>query len=162
MGVGREEWPLRDDIRYLGTLLGDTIRRIDGELVFARVEQFRKLCKALHHSHDATLKEELSQLIENIDFETGTKVIKAFLTYFDLINIAEQHHRLRRRSEIESRETARHRVIHLRLYTVKADKSETNGNRSGEQYLKEALENLDIQVVFSQPTLPKSRDAPCF
>ncbi len=134
--------PLRDDIRYLGTLLGDTIRRIDGELVFARVEQFRKLCKALHHSHDATLKQELSELIDNIDFETGTKVIKAFLTYFDLINIAEQHHRLRRRSEIESRENSPTQSDSLEAVYAKAE-------HGAEQYLKEALENLDIQVVFT-------------
>jgi phosphoenolpyruvate carboxylase len=134
--------PLRDDIRYLGTLLGDTIRRIDGEDVFARVEQFRKLCKALHNSHDPELKKELAHLIESIDFDTGTKVIKAFLTYFDLINIAEQHHRLRRRSEIESRADSPAQSDSLDAVCKMAE-------AQGEGLLKNALESLDIQVVFT-------------
>lgn len=132
--------PLRDDIRHLGTLLGDTIRRIDGEQVYARVEQFRKLCKALHNSDDPELKKELAALIENIDFETGTKVIKAFLTYFDLINIAEQHHRLRRRSEIESQDRP----------PMQDDSLEYAYNKAtDEKALVEAMQNMDVQVVFT-------------
>ncbi len=134
--------PLRDDIRYLGTLLGDTIRRIDGEEVFAAVEQFRQLCKALHNSNDKNLKDELNSLIEKIDFETGTKVIKAFLTYFDLINIAEQHHRLRRRSQIESNQRS----------PVQEDSLEGVYERAkdlSDEQLQAAMENLDIQVVFT-------------
>lgn len=134
--------PLRDDIRYLGTLLGDTIRRIDGEEVFARVEQFRRLCKALHNSDDSELKLELEALIENIDFETGSKVIKAFLTYFDLINIAEQHHRLRRRSEIESKSDSPQQDDSLAgVYEKAAAK--------GVDLLQAAMQSMDIQVVFT-------------
>lgn len=132
--------PLRDDIRYLGTLLGDTIRRIDGEQVYAKVEQFRKICKALHNSDDPELKKELESLIQNIDFETGTKVIKAFLTYFDLINIAEQHHRLRRRSEIESQGRPPIQDDSLEFAYSKA---------IDEKAIIDALENMDIQVVFT-------------
>jgi phosphoenolpyruvate carboxylase len=132
--------PLRDDIRYLGTLLGDTIRRIDGEQVYAKVEQFRKLCKGLHNSNDPELKKELESLIQNIDFDTGTKVIKAFLTYFDLINIAEQHHRLRRRSEIESQGRPPLQDDSLEFAYSKAPDEKT---------LVEAMESMDVQVVFT-------------
>ena len=135
--------PLRDDIRYLGTLLGDTIRRIDGEHVFAAVEQFRRLCKALHVSDDPTLAAELSALIKQLDFETGTKVIKAFLTYFDLINIAEQHHRLRRRCEIESQQNSPTQSDTLEAVFQKGLK------QGKEEALRRALEVLDIQVVFT-------------
>lgn len=133
--------PLRDDIRYLGRLLGDTIRRIDGEDVFEKVEQFRKLCKELHNSKDLALKKELAALIESIDFATGTKVIKAFLTYFDLINIAEQHHRLRRRSEMESRDHSPAQEDSLQSVYKQSE--------SDPEILKSALENMDIQVVFT-------------
>ena len=133
--------PLRDDIRYLGTLLGDTIKRIDGEEVFEAVEQFRRLCKGLHDSKDQAMKQELASLIESIDFNTGTKVIKAFLTYFDLINIAEQHHRMRRRSELEARQHSPAQQDSLQaVYKQAEDDPET---------LKSALENMDIQVVFT-------------
>ncbi|MBX9570068.1 MAG: phosphoenolpyruvate carboxylase [Candidatus Obscuribacterales bacterium] len=133
--------PLRDDIRYLGTLLGDTIRRIDGDHVFATVEQFRRLTKALHASDDPVLKAELAALIQHLDFDTGTKVIKAFLTYFDLINIAEQHHRLRRRSQIE---TAGRSPIQSDSLEAVFDRGMQNPAT-----LTEALQGLDVQVVFT-------------
>ncbi|MBX9685081.1 MAG: phosphoenolpyruvate carboxylase [Candidatus Obscuribacterales bacterium] len=135
--------PLRDDIRYLGKLLGDTIRRIDGEEVYARVEQFRKLCKALHDRDDAELQKELAELVDKIDFETGTKVIKAFLTYFDLINIAEQHHRLRRRSEIESRHEQPAQSDSLAAVYARA------AELGRDELLTAAMQGLDIQVVFT-------------
>lgn len=133
--------PLRDDIRYLGTLLGDTIRRIDGEHVFAAVEQFRRLTKALHVSSDPVLKAELAALIQSIDFDTGTKVIKAFLTYFDLINIAEQHHRLRRRSQIETEGHSPKQSDSLDAVFAKG--------MQAPKTLEEALQGLDVQVVFT-------------
>lgn len=133
--------PLRDDIRYLGTLLGDTIRRIDGDHVFAAVEQFRRLTKALHASDDAVLKAELAALIQHIDFDTGTKVIKAFLTYFDLINIAEQHHRLRRRSQIETEGQSPRQSDSLEAVFAK-------GMQNAET-LSEAMQGLDVQIVFT-------------
>ena len=133
--------PLRDYIRYLGTLLGDTIRRIDGEHVFAAVEQFRRLTKALHASDDAVLKAELAALIQHLDFDTGTKVIKAFLTYFDLINIAEQHHRLRRRSQIETAGQSPRQSDSLEAVFAKGMQDAST--------LTEALQGLDVQIVFT-------------
>lgn len=133
--------PLRDDIRFLGTLLGDTIRRIDGDDVFTKVEQFRRLCKELHENPDPALQKELSELIENVDFSTGTKIIKAFLTYFDLINIAEQHHRLRRRSELENNNSGPVQSDSLQGVYAEA--------KCDDEVLKQALNNMDIQVVFT-------------
>ncbi len=133
--------PLRDDIRFLGTLLGDTIRRIDGEEVFAKVEQFRRLCKELHENPESAQKEELSNLIENVDFSTGTKIIKAFLTYFDLINIAEQHHRLRRRSELENIANSPTQEDSLQGVYAQA--------KCNDELLKAAINNMDVQVVFT-------------
>src|SRR5579885_2817140 len=99
--------PLRDDIRTLGFMLGDTIRALEGEPVFERIEDFRRLCKALHQINGSAsldgesrwseadrevLKAELSDLIASLDRQTAGKIIKAFLCYFDVINIAEQNH----------------------------------------------------------------------
>ncbi len=95
--------PLRDDVRMLGNMLGDTIIRFDGEEVFACVERFRALFKRIHETDDLAAKQELQELILKIDSSTANKVIKAFLTYFDLTNIAEQNHRRRRRAISESR-----------------------------------------------------------
>ncbi len=143
--------PLRDDVRLLGYLLGDTIKRLEGEEVLKRVEEFRHICKTLHSLKDSEdvdqregVKAELTSLIASLDLETANKVIKAFLCYFDLINIAEQNHRLRRRAIMEwnsadsiQPDSLTELFIKLREYGVDDDD------------LLDALNHLDIEVVFT-------------
>lgn len=97
--------PLRDDVRQLGTVLGNIIKHFEGEKAFAHVEKLRALFKEIHRERDSgdsgRLKEldiELRKLIDSLSLAESACIIKAFLTYFDIINIAEQNHRLRRRA----------------------------------------------------------------
>jgi phosphoenolpyruvate carboxylase len=94
--------PLRDDVRELGAILGNTIKRFEGDEIFDYVEQFRKFFRALHAGEIDDITPIL-QLAETLDLETSVKIIKSFVTYFDLINIAEQNHRLRRRALNENK-----------------------------------------------------------
>src|SRR5271154_4873175 len=136
--------PLRDDVRMLGNLLGEAIRRLDGQDVFDKVERFRLLCKAMHNDYSDEVKQELLTLIDSLDIETGAKVIKAFLTYFDLINIAEQIHRLRRHAHSDSGESKTYQPDSLDELFHRIG----NAGTSSEQLLK-TLTNLDIEVVFT-------------
>lgn len=134
--------PLRDDVRLFGNILGDTIIRFDGKEVFACVERFRSLFKRIHESDDAGAKKELQELIATVDGDTANKVIKAFLTYFDLTNIAEQNHRRRRRAISESAGAVSPQEGSLdelfeRLSTADAKRA------------SELLKSIDIQVVFT-------------
>ena len=57
--------PLRDDVRLLGELLGDTIRAQAGEAIFAMVERVRTLAKSGRAGNDAdfrVLADELSHM----------------------------------------------------------------------------------------------------
>jgi phosphoenolpyruvate carboxylase len=94
--------PLRDDVRELGAILGNTIKRFEGDEIFDYVEQFRKFFRALHAGEIDDITPIL-RLAETLDLETSVKIIKSFVTYFDLINIAEQNHRLRRRALNENK-----------------------------------------------------------
>lgn len=134
--------PLRDDVRLLGSMLGDTIIRFDGEEVFSCVEKFRNLFKRIHDSDDAVAKKELQELISSVDANTANKVIKAFLTYFDLTNIAEQNHRRRRRALAESAGTAKSQGGSLEEFFERLPSQE---HERAAQLLKE----IDIQVVFT-------------
>lgn len=143
--------PLRDDIRMLGFLLGDTIKRLEGEDVLNQIEEFRRICKALHTLKEsgskeevAQLKDELSELIASLDLETGHKIIKAFLCYFDLINIAEQNHRLRRRAIIEWDSPTS-----IQPDSLNELFSNFKNRGIDEKALIETLNNLDIEVVFT-------------
>ncbi|ORB68627.1 phosphoenolpyruvate carboxylase [Mycolicibacterium tusciae] len=94
--VGREATePMREDIRLLGALLGETIRDQNGEAVFdlverARVESFRVRRSEIDRA-------ELSSLFDGIDIHQAIPVIRAFTHFALLANVAEDIHRERRR-----------------------------------------------------------------
>ena len=95
--VGREATePMREDIRLLGTILGDTVREQNGEDVFdlverARVESFRVRRSEIDRT-------ELAGMFEGIDIHQAIPVIRAFTHFALLANVAEDIHRERRRA----------------------------------------------------------------
>lgn len=131
---------LRDDIRMLGHILGNTIKTFEGEEIFQHVETLRTLFKRIHREGDNSVRGEIDELIDKLDLPSSTRVIKAFLTYFDIINIAEQNHRLRRRAQRETNESEPPPDSLAALF---------NDGKSDLAALKELLPNLDIEVVFT-------------
>ncbi|WP_123026423.1 phosphoenolpyruvate carboxylase [Mycolicibacterium stellerae] len=95
--VGREATePMREDIRLLGTILGDTVREQNGEEVFdlverARVESFRVRRSEIDRA-------ELAGMFDGIDIHRAIPVIRAFTHFALLANVAEDIHRERRRA----------------------------------------------------------------
>ena len=88
--------PLRDDVRLLGELLGDTLRARAGEDIFATVERVRALAKSARAGRDSdfvVLAEDLSK----VPLDAALPIARAFTHFLHLANIAEQHHRIRRR-----------------------------------------------------------------
>jgi phosphoenolpyruvate carboxylase len=85
--------PLRDDIRLLGTLLGETLRAEEGPQLFDAVERVRALAKTDFAALDKTLRE--------LELGEALNVARAFAHFLSLANIAEQHHRVRRRRDHE-------------------------------------------------------------
>jgi phosphoenolpyruvate carboxylase len=98
----RKDAPLRADIRRLGELLGATLRRYEGEALFEVEERVRAMTKALRAEPSPKLERELKRLLSRLDLPTATAVIRAFAVYFQLANIAEQYHRVRRKHFYES------------------------------------------------------------
>jgi len=139
--------PLREDVRLLGSLLGDTIKRFEGNELFDIVEQFRQLSKSIHSAPTPELKKDLSDLVESLDAEKAGKVIKAFLTYFDLINIAEQNHRVRRRTQREHEANDRPEPDSLRSVFHRMESA--SDEKDAKAKLKEVISQLDVQVVFT-------------
>jgi phosphoenolpyruvate carboxylase len=88
--------PLRDDVRLLGDLLGQTLKAQAGAGVFTTVERVRALSKRARAGEDAdfgVLADELARVAP----EDVLPVARAFTHFLHLANIAEQHHRVRRR-----------------------------------------------------------------
>src|SRR6201999_2407766 len=95
--VGREATePMREDIRLLGAILGDTVREQNGDEVFELVERARVESFRVRRSEiDRT---ELARMFDGIDIHKAIPVIRAFTHFALLANVAEDIHRERRRA----------------------------------------------------------------
>ncbi len=83
---------LRSLVKVLGKLLGDVLRTQEGENVYNAVETLRKGYVALRKQENAEDQEKLGKIIENLDPDKLTHVVRAFSNYFSLVNIAEETH----------------------------------------------------------------------
>src|SRR5438045_5748397 len=89
---------LRDDVRLLGGLLGDTLRAREGDAFFERVEEVRAIAKRAHERERGQF-DRLADLLRGLPLASAVPVARAFAHFLTLANIAEQHHRVRRRRE---------------------------------------------------------------
>jgi phosphoenolpyruvate carboxylase len=91
--------PLRSDVRLLGRLLGDTLRRQEGQELFDRVERVRALAKRARTGGEESndVFEALAAELAAMPVDAALPIARAFAHFLNLANIAEQHHRVRRR-----------------------------------------------------------------
>ena len=85
---------LRADVRDLGALLGMVLREQGGEELLAAVERVRHLAIQLRTSGAVTL-DPLLEAERGVPDQLVGPVVRAFATYFHIINMVEQQHRLR-------------------------------------------------------------------
>ncbi len=81
---------LRARVKFLGNLLGATIRHQAGEKVLDAVETLRKGYLALRRHPNPGRRRELERFIAKLDPVTLSQVVRAFNVYFSLVNIAEE------------------------------------------------------------------------
>ncbi|MDE2440102.1 MAG: phosphoenolpyruvate carboxylase, partial [Betaproteobacteria bacterium] len=89
--------PLRQDIRLLGRILGDTVREQEGEAVFDIVERVRQTAVRFARDNDPAARAELATLLDPLSRDTTQAVVRAFSYFLQLANIAEDEHHIRRR-----------------------------------------------------------------
>ena len=103
--VEDKDLPLREDIRHLGRLLGDTVRQQEGVEVFNTVERVRQ--SAIRFARDgdsfesaavvSDLNADLSHILNELPSSEMIAVVRAFSYFLHLANIAEDQHHVRRR-----------------------------------------------------------------
>ena len=103
-GVGFEpkDAPLRSDINLLGRVLGRVLIEQEGQDLFETEEEIRTLCKHLRFDYDPELDARLRRRIDAMSGEELRRIVRAFSVYFQLVNIAERYHRIRRRRQYEA------------------------------------------------------------
>ena len=88
--------PLREDIRLLGRILGDTVREQEGEETFALVEQIRQASIRFHRHNEAGARRELEAILDSLSADQTLAIVRAFSYFSHLANIAEDQHHIRR------------------------------------------------------------------
>ncbi len=96
---------LRDDVRMLGGILGETLRHREGPELYETVERVRALSKSGRAGSDSDL-DAVAQLLRQLPVESTVPIARAFSHFLTLANIAEQHHRVRRRRAYQHDPTA--------------------------------------------------------
>ncbi|HJR70041.1 MAG TPA: phosphoenolpyruvate carboxylase, partial [Gammaproteobacteria bacterium] len=137
---------LREDVHRLGELVGELVREQGGEALFDLVETARKLAIA-HREGDEAAYDELKVLLGSLAPSTARDFIRAFSTYFQMVNMAEKVHRIRRRRAYlrDSSAPQPFGFIDI-LQRLKAQGVDGDG-------LERALATISIQPVFmAHPT----------
>jgi len=91
-----KDLPLRDDIRLLGRILGDTVREQSGEAVFDIVEQIRQNSVRFRRDEDVTARRNLEAMLNTLPQKEALQIIRAFGFFSHLANTAEDQHHIRR------------------------------------------------------------------
>jgi phosphoenolpyruvate carboxylase len=94
--VPDKDLPLRDDIRLLGRILGETLRGQEGDAIYEIVERVRRCSIRFHRSADTAARQELESLLNRPDRKETTQVIRSFTYFSHLANLAEDQHHIRR------------------------------------------------------------------
>ncbi len=102
VGFASKHEPLRRDIDLLGRVLGQVLIEQEGRRLFDAEEEIRLLCKRLRFDYDPGLEGRLCDLIDGVEQEGLNRIVRAFSVYFQLVNIAERYHRVRRSRHYEA------------------------------------------------------------
>jgi phosphoenolpyruvate carboxylase len=95
IGSSRARDPLAHEVRLLGALLGQVIVEQAGEPAFELVERVRRAAIAVRRGDDPGAEARLAAALEALDLDDADLVGRAFTRYFQLVNLAEERHRVR-------------------------------------------------------------------
>jgi phosphoenolpyruvate carboxylase len=133
---------LREDVRRLGELVGELVKDQGGEALFDLVEAARRASIA-HREGDERALAELRSLLVALAAETARDFIRAFSTYFQMVNMAEKVHRIRRRRAYLRDETKQQRLGFADILgQLKADGLDGNA-------VERSLGSLSVEPVFT-------------
>src|SRR5438874_4158093 len=86
---------LREDIRLLGRILGDTVRDQEGADVFDLVERIRQTSIRFHRDDDRPARRELEIILDSMSTSETVRIVRAFSYFSHLANIAEDQNNIR-------------------------------------------------------------------
>src|SRR3982075_2737078 len=116
-----EDARLRNDIRLLGRILGDTVRDQEGANVFDLVERIRQTSIRFHRDDDRRARRELEIILDSMSTSETVRIVRAFSYFSHLANIAEDQNNIRQmRARSTSGGTPRPGTLALTLAHARA------------------------------------------
>ena len=147
---------LRWTVRQLGNLLGETIVEQEGQAIFDLVEELRALTRAQRQG-DPDAGRQIERLTADLvgDLDGTLGVLKAFTTYFQLVNLAEEQQRVRviRQRSAQAEENERHMPETIAAAVMRLRQGGTPPSE-----MRRLLDEMLIKPVFTaHPTEAKRR-----
>src|SRR5436305_5359090 len=115
---------LREDIRLLGRILGDTVRDQEGAEVFDTVERIRQTSIRFHRDEDRVARRELESILDNLTTAETVRIVRAFSYFSHLANIAEDQNNIRQmraQNSVSRGDTLTRALAHAREAGISAD-----------------------------------------
>lgn len=124
---------LRDDVRLLGEQVGAVLQEQGGTALLAAVERVRTAAIALRSTEqpDHAAERDLLRWVQGQHTERLLQLVRAFAVYFHLINLAEQHHRVRTLRERERHGAPLHESIAAAVAALRSDGVSARTLRAG-------------------------------
>ena len=94
----QKDTELREDVHMLGALVGEVIREQGGDALYEAVEGDRQAAIARREG-DATGAAQLALGTRGVPADLARDLVRAFSTWFEMLNMAEKVHRIRRRRQ---------------------------------------------------------------
>jgi len=119
--ISSKDLPLRDDVRLLGRILGDTLREQEGEVSFQLIENVRRAAVRFRKTQDDRDRVQLEQTLDALSPSETLVVVRAFSYFSQLSNIAEDlHHNRRHRAHLKSGSPPKDGSLLLALERIEA------------------------------------------
>ena len=146
---------LRDDVRLLGNILGNVIKKQEGQTFFNLVEKIRKLSKA----NRANIKQQdsykkISKTLSQINPSNTYKLTRAFSHFMNFINLAESIDASRTLDEFENNKAKANKNIFIEEIFEELFKD----RKISSNKIYNTAKNLNIGIVLTaHPTEVKRR-----
>jgi len=147
---------LSAEIRKLGHILGEIIVKLEGKPILDLEEKLRLLAKS-SRSGDTKAEAELLAAVQKLTVSEAARMAMAFTVYFELVNLAEETHRVRL---LRQRRRAQYRVPGTppMRESIGAALRELKARRVPVETVQSLLDKLSIELVFTaHPTGCKIR-----
>jgi phosphoenolpyruvate carboxylase len=136
-----QDMPLREDVRELGALVGEMLAEQRGNAFFDQVEDIRTT--AIRRRESGAPVDALASMLAGTQADAAGMLARAFATWFQVVNIAERVHRIRRRRDYQRSGAApQPESLGDVLETLKAD-------GVGADELLACIARLDVEPVFT-------------